>query len=628
MQSAPEFCDGGPRAQVLGRETSQGGVSDTATDAAIGDYALIGDCRTSALVSRAGSVEWMCLPDFSSPSLFAALLDSERGGRFAITPSEPFRSQRRYVPETAVLESTFSTEAGTARLLDTMPIGDRDSLQPQRELLRVVEGVEGWVAFQVRFEPKPGYAHSPVSLRQRSSTAFTCTSGSEHLLLRCDVPLDCPGGSVASGTFEIAAGERICFSVGYTQGDVSVILPTGDGAAERLRRTSEWWREWSQSCSYQGPFPDAVLRSAMTLKLLTFALSGAVIAAPSSSLPEAIGASRNWDYRYCWLRDAALTMRAFLGLGLLEEADAFLRWLLHATALTQPRLNIMYDIYGRTNLEEEDLDHLSGYRGSRPVRRGNGAHDQVQLDVYGGVISAAVEYSEAGGILQQDQLKLLAAFGRKVCEIWREPDQGIWEIRGEKRDYTFSKLMCWLALDRLLRLAEKTPLPIDQGAFARERDEIRAAIEKRAWSDELGAYSGVFDDQWLDASVLLMSCLGYRNATHPRMRGTVDRIRERLGREGLIYRYEHGSDGFDSREGAFGICSFWVVDNLAMRGDLEEAEALFARLLARGNDVGLYSEEINPENGEFLGNFPQAFTHVGLINAAIALGLARKAAGT
>ena len=595
-------------------------MHDRATQPGIADYALIGDCRTAGLVSRSGSVDWMCLPDFSSPSVFAAILDVENGGRFAISPAGPFESDRRYLGETAVLESRFTTPNGIARLLDVMPVGDAEGLHPERELLRIVEGVEGRVSFEVHFEPRPGYARKRVPVRRHGESAFTCTWGVEQLLLRCDVPLqstlDLTG---CIGRFEVSAGEKACFSLAYSKGEGSTILPVGAQAARRLEHTAEWWCSWASTCDCAAPHRDAVLRSAIALKLVTFPLSGAVVAAPTTSLPEAIGGSRNWDYRYCWLRDATLTMGAFLALGLLDEAAAFLRWLLHATALTRPRLHIMYDVYGRSSLKEVYLDHLSGYRGSRPVRIGNAAHNQTQLDVYGGVVAAAVEFHDAGGELQPDQRNILAGIGRTVCRIWRQPDHGIWEIRGRRRDYTFSKLMCWVALDRLLRLSEDVDLKIDRDAFERERDAIRSAIEERAWNEDLGAYSGEFGGDWLDASVLLMSNFGFALADTPRMRSTFEKICSTLGRDGLIYRYEQGVDGHSSREGAFGICSFWAVEQLAMRGDIERAEQLFSSLLARANDVGLFAEEIDPEDGTFLGNFPQAFTHVGLINAAVAL---------
>ena len=630
-KSDPDGTGGGSTGSHCS-ELTEPRISRTSRDqlrtiSAISDYALIGDCRTAALVSASGSVDWLCLPDFSSPSVFAAILDQQRGGRFAITPAEAeFRFERRYLSSTAVLETTFSSLDGAVRITDALIVGNPADLSSQRELLRVIECLEGNVVLDVCFEPRPGYARSSVPLQQHSRTAFTCASGNEHLLLRCDAPLDLSAEAErAEGRVQIRSGQKTCFSLAYSNRDIGLVLPTGEAAVKRLEDTAEWWRAWSPNCRYDGPHREAVLRSAMTLKLMTFALSGAVVAAPTSSLPEAIGGKRNWDYRYCWLRDAALTMRAFLGLGLMEEAAAFLRWLLHATALTQPRLSIMYDIYGRSNLEERELDHLGGYRDSKPVRVGNGAHEQLQWDVYGGVVSAAVDYAEAGGSLQSDQLKLLAGFGKTVCAKWLEPDSGIWEVRGEKRHYTFSKVMCWHALDCLVRLSETSEIPIDREELLCGREAIRSAIEERAWREHLGSYSGALDEDWLDASVLLMSCLGYTKASDQRMHSTADTIIDKLGCNGLIYRYEHGLDGFDSREGAFGLCSFWAVDNLAMRGEVREAEDLFVSLLSRANDVGLYSEEIDPDTGEFLGNFPQAFTHVGLINAALSIEKAKGA---
>jgi GH15 family glucan-1,4-alpha-glucosidase len=361
---------------------------------------------------------------------------------------------------------------------------------------------------------------------------------------------------------------------------------------------------------------------------MTFALSGAVVAAPTTSLPEAIGGQRNWDYRYCWIRDAALTMRAFTGLGYGDEAASFLQWLLHATRLTWPALQVMYDVYGRTNLREQELDHLAGFRRSRPVRIGNGAHAQVQLDVYGGILSAALDYVANGGPLQADEGRLLAGFGKTACEKWREPDNGMWEIRGAKRHYTVSKVMCWAALEGLIKLSERGCARIDAARFREERDAIAQAIETRGFNPSLGSYVSELDGDRVDAALLLMGCLGYKDPGDARMRSTFETIRARLGRDALLYRYEDGYDGLPSREGAFGICSFWAIDNLAKRGDLEEAEQAFARMLSFANDVGLFSEEIDPETGSALGNFPQAFTHVGLINAALAIAAARgKSAG-
>ncbi len=594
----------------------------------IGDYAIIGDCRTAALVSRDGSLDWLCLPHFSGPTVFAALLDQERGGTFRICPAEPFRSSRRYLGPTGVIETTFETASGLARLVDLMPVvADAGTVRPLREILRIIEGVEGAVSFEVRWEPRPDYARADARIRSRGAIGWSCSWSDELFLLYAEAPLDLvPDANAVVGHVHVEAGKKVRFSLCYTKADIGVVAPIGEEADKRLQATLEWWRQWSSQCTYDGPHRAAVFRSAITLKLMTFALSGAVLAAPTTSLPETIGAQRNWDYRYCWIRDAALTMRAFTGLGFQREAESFLGWLLHATRLTWPELQVMYDVYGRTNLHEREFEHLSGFRGSRPVRIGNGAHRQVQLDVYGGVVFAALDYVEKGGRLQEDEARLLAGFGKTVCQQWRDTDSGIWEIRGPKRHYTFSKVMCWTALDSLLKLHERGCVRIDVEMVRRERDEIGRAIETRGFNDRLDSYVGEFDGDWVDAALLLMGCIGYKHPADCRMRTTFDRLQERLGCNGLLYRYEEGTDHLPSREGAFGICSFWAIDNLVRRGDLEAAERAFDHILSFANDVGLFAEEIDPDTGESLGNFPQAFTHVGLINAAMALAASRRAA--
>jgi GH15 family glucan-1,4-alpha-glucosidase len=590
-------------------------------EAEIGDYAIIGDCRTAALVSHQGAIDWLCLPHFSGPSVFAALLDQKRGGRFVIRPEGRFRSTRRYLGTTAVLETTFETSAGSARLIDVMPIaGKPGSLDPMREILRVVEAVDGETILEIRWEPRPNYARAAPRIRSRGALGWSCTWSDELFLLHAEAPLElAPDRRAVVGRMPVKAGQKVRFSLCYAKADIGVIAPLGEAADHRLQTTLQWWAGWSGRCTYEGRHREAVMRSAITLKLMTFALSGAVVAAPTTSLPEAIGGGRNWDYRYCWLRDAALTMRAFTSLGFNDEASAFLLWLLHATRLTWPELQVMYDVYGRTNLGEGELENLSGYRGSRPVRVGNDAHRQVQLDVYGGVILAAFDYVEKGGRFGIDEAKLLAGFGKTVCKMWREPDSGIWEIRGPKRHYTFSKVMCWAALDCLIKLHERGYVQVAIERFRRERDAIRQEIETRGFNESLNSYVRDLDGDGLDAALLLMGCLGYREPDNERMRSTFERIEQRLGRNGLLFRYEEGSDGLPTREGAFGICSFWAVDNLARRGDLDAAEWTFEHILCFANDVGLFAEEIDVETGAALGNFPQAFTHVGLINAAVAL---------
>jgi GH15 family glucan-1,4-alpha-glucosidase len=403
-----------------------------------------------------------------------------------------------------------------------------------------------------------------------------------------------------------------------------VFAPLGPETRRIVDRSERWWKAWSSKMTYQGPDRDAVLRSALALKLLVFAPSGAIVAAPTTSLPEQLGGSLNWDYRFCWLRDAALTIRALLGLGFEDEAEAFMNWLLHTTRLTRPRLRILYDVFGGDPPRERDLEHLPGYADSRPVRVGNLAVEQLQLDVYGEVIDGLVHFLEAGGVLDRETGRLLVDFGKYVCRNWNQPDEGIWEPRSGRSPHTHSRLLCWTALDRLIDLHSKGHLSsAPLGDFVSSRDEIRRDIETRAWNDKLGSYASVLDGDELDASLLLIPWYGFEPASTPRMRRTYLKIREVLGAPGgLLYRHLRPEA---LKEGAFGITSFWGAECVALgAGSLEEAEDLFRMLLGHANDLGLYAEEIDPSSGEALGNFPQGFTHVGLINAALSIDRRRK----
>ncbi len=588
----------------------------------IEDYAVIGDCRTAALISREGSIDWLCLPDFSSSAIFGGILDWGAGGRFLVRPRDEFTVKRRYLEKaTPALETIFETPRGAVRVIDVVPIVDGvATLQPMREILRIIEGLSGELVLNIRFDPRPDYGRARPRIKNHGRLGWCYSWSNELLTLRSDCDLT-RTEDVLQAAVRVRAGERIRMSLSYVRGDIGVLPLLGREADERLACTLKWWQGWADRCSYHGAYKEAVFRSAVTLKLLTCSLSGAIVAAPTTSLPEAIGGKRNWDYRYCWLRDAGLTMQAFVGLGLLDEGRSFLNWLLHATRLTWPELQVVYDLYGRTNLRERELEHFAGYRGSRPVRIGNGAYAQQQLDVYGEVVYAANAYVDGGGVLEPIECRMLAGFGKVVCKKWREADHGIWEMRGKPRQYTFSKLMCWLALDRLLKLDAQRILSLGSLAkqFCTERQAIAESIEQRGFNAGIASYASELDGDRVDASLLLMPCVGYKPADDPRIVSTYERIWERLGCDGLLQRYERGYDEMPSHEGAFGICNYWAVHHLACRKDTREAKRLFERVTSFANDVGLFGEEIDLQSGAALGNFPQAFTHVGLINAAIAI---------
>jgi len=589
----------------------------------IGDYALIGDGRSAALVSRAGSLDWLCWPRFDSPSIFAALLDTERCGRFQVRPTGTFRSERRYLPDTNVLETVFHTSSGTIALRDLMPVASeadkRAALTPEHEVLRELEGLAGRVEIEVVYTPRPDYGRRHPDLTSRGAFGLWCEVPGGALALHSDLPLRrTPDGHGASGAATIAAGERKHLSLVYSADAPGVIPLLGDAARDRVERSIRWWRGWARRGTYDGPYRDAVVRSGLTLKLMTYAPSGAVVAAPTTSLPEEIGGVRNWDYRYCWLRDASLTLRALFDLGYAEEAEAYLSWILHATRLTWPELQVLYDVFGEAHLPESELSHLSGYANSRPVRLGNDAHGQLQLDVYGEVIDAVACFVARGGHVDRDTARMLSGLGETVCRRWREPDEGIWEGRAGRFHHTHSKVLCWVALDRLITLHDTGRIRIDSDRFRSERDAIRTAIETRGYNPRLDSYTRLLDGDDLDASLLTLPLYGYHEGTHPRMRATCQRVHECLARDGLVYRYQT-DDGLPPGEGAFGICSFWAVECRAKGGDVAGATEAFERLLACANDLGLFGEEIEPETGAALGNFPQAFTHVGLINAALTL---------
>ena len=498
-------------------------------------------------------------------------------------------------------------------------------MRPLREVLRIVECIEGEPDVIVRASLRPGYARTKPRLSERGALGWTWSWANDAAFLRSEIPLVRKSDGLA-GTATMKSGERRAISLSYTRADPMVIVELGEAANERLSSTARWWRDWSSRCRYDGPFRAAVIRSAIVLQQLSYAPSGAIVAAPTTSLPESPGGHRNWDYRYCWLRDAGMTTRALVALGYQEEACGFLNWLLHATRLTWPKLCVLFDVFGGRDLDEDTLPHLKGYAASRPVRVGNAAHAQFQLGGYGEVILSAEAAVSAGLHLDTVEQRMLRGLGETILEIWQEPDCGIWEIRSAPRHFTLSKAMCWATLSGLLRLDDHGSVSLGRkrDAFLRTRAAIQNAIETRGFSATLDSYTSEFDGDDVDASLLLLPHLGFVSACSPRMHSTYERVWERLSVGDLLRRYRSGFDGDNSPEGAFGIAGFWAVGNLAKRGELERAEALFAHLLSFANDLGLFAEEIDPATGTALGNFPQGFTHVGVINAANAIEAARQ----
>ena len=586
--------------------------------APIRDYALIGDGRTAALVAKDGSVDWLCLPNVDSASVFARILDAGRGGSFQLEPSVPYKSSRRYLPGSNVLETTFETADGSVRLTDAMNLQHGDHLSPLRELCRKVEGLGGAVPMRWRLEPRFDYGRGGARFSRRGGH-WVAEHRSDAVGLGAwdagEPTLE--GDDALAGEFRLEQGGSAMLSLASAH-EQPLVLPGRDDAELRLEHTIEFWPKWSSRCGYAGNWREAVLRSALVLKLLVFAPSGAIVAAPTASLPEWMGGGRNWDYRFTWLRDASWALDALIQLGLDDEAHAFFWWLMHASRLTQPRLQILYRIDGNSRAKEFEVPELLGYRGSSPVRIGNGAADQVQLDVYGAVFESIWLYAQHVGHLDGETGKEVAKIADYVSEHWRDRDSGIWEVRSETTHFTQSKALCWVALDRACLLAERELIPDRSQSWRTEADAIKAFVAAEGWSEEKNSYVRAPDLQEIDASLLTLAILSYEHPLNDRLQGTIDAVRRELQEGPFVYRYR-GEDGVQGEEGAFLTCSFWLVDALARQGRLDEARSLMDELVETANDVGLYSEEIDPSSGEFLGNFPQGLTHLALINAAISI---------
>ncbi len=576
----------------------------------IEDYALIGDCKTAALVGRDGSIDWLCWPRFDSAACFAALLGDACNGRWLIAPADtPVETSRRYCPGTLILETEFETESGSAAVIDFMPPDDGT------HVVRIVAGRSGEVRFQTELVVRFNYGAAVPWVNRLDDGSLSAIAGPDRVLLR--TPAILHGEDLKTvGEFTVKAGEAMPFVLSY--GRSFEDPPPAPGPFDALARTEEFWREWSDRCPEAGPWTEEVKRSLITLKALTYAPTGGIVAAATTSLPERLGGVRNWDYRCCWLRDATFTLLVLIRLGYYDEARAWRDWLIRAVAGSPSEIQIMYGICGERWLPELIVPWLPGYENSAPVRIGNDASTQLQLDVFGEIVDAMLQARKAGMPPSERGRALRPVILDYLEAAWRQPDEGIWEVRGGRQHFVHSKVMAWVAFDRAAKAAH-----IESGPRWRKiADEIHAEVCERGFDSGLNSFVQAYGSKQLDASLLLVPLVGFLPPEDPRIRGTLRAIEEKLLIEDeFVLRYENGNggDGLPLGEGAFLACSFWLVDNFILQGRDTEARALFASLLTRCNDVGLLAEEFDPVTGRMLGNFPQAYSHVGLINCALNL---------
>jgi len=592
----------------------------------IDDYALLGDCHAAALVGRDGSIDWACFPRFDSASVFCRILDARRGGSFRVCPEGAFQSSRQYIDDTNVLVTTFTTPTGVLEVTDCMPVRTRlaqsSRVGSRHSLLRRLRCTAGQVETRVVVAPRFEYGAFVPRIRLTSPQTAELVGGADALWVTATRPLIAHDDALRA-RWHMSAGDEAWVEAAWTPSLVertAAEMPDLATLRRLLEDTVAFWREWISHCAYEGEYTRAVRRSALVLKALTYAPSGAIVAAPTTSLPEEPGGMRNWDYRYTWLRDTTLTLISLMLLGYQEETLAFQHWLERTSAGRAEDLQIMYSIRGHRLLPEVELLHLEGHQGSRPVRSGNGAVKQLQLDVFGEMLEGAWLFSKMGRHMSQENWAFLRGLVDDVCVRWRQPDQGLWEIRDEPRHFLHSKLLCWVALDRAIRIARARRLPAPVGRWSRERALLRGYLLREG--TRLGWFPQSVGSDRADASVLQFPALGFLPSAHPLVRRTEEVVRERLEKGGLLYRY-HAPDGLGGDEGTFLLCSFWLHDVLVHSGRTEEAEELLRHLLGLANDVGLYAEQALPDTGEARGNFPQAFTHMALVASCAQLSAAR-----
>ncbi|NUP18274.1 MAG: glycoside hydrolase family 15 protein [Streptomyces sp.] len=588
----------------------------------IAEHGLIGDLRSVALVGTDGTIDWYCCPAFDAPSVFAAILDAERGGCFELAATVPAKTKQFYFPDTNVLITRFFTEDGVGEVQDFMPV-DGGSVEAERHrLIRRVVCVRGSIPFRTRVAPRFDYGAEPHTVRMVGGVAVF-ESEKLSLGLTSTVPLEVDDLD-AHAEFKLAQGESAVFALDQVGGEVTPRRCAHSEAEAQFNSTVAYWRHWLSASKYRGRWREMVHRSALTLKLLTYAPTGAIVAAPTTSLPEQIGGERNWDYRYVWVRDAAFCVYALLRLGFTSEAEAFMNFVTrHITpgdGKPSGPLQIMYGIDGRADLPERELGHLEGHLASAPVRIGNAASDQLQLDIYGALIDSIYLYDKWAEPVSSDQWDDVCALVDWVCEHWDQPDEGIWETRGGRKNFLYSRLMCWVAIERAIRMANRRGLPADLPRWQACRDTIYRRIMKRGWSETRQAFVQHEDGDVLDAAVLMMPLSKFIAPTDPKWLSTLDALTQELVSDSLVYRYDPGAspDGLRGDEGTFSICSFWYVEAMVRAGRVDEARLAFEKMLTYANHLGLYAEEIS-HTGEQQGNFPQAFTHLALISAAFNL---------
>jgi GH15 family glucan-1,4-alpha-glucosidase len=576
----------------------------------IEDYAIIGDCHTAALVGRDGSIDWLCFPRFDSGACFAALLGTEENGRWLLTPTNKINNiHRRYREGTLVLETNYETEDGAVTLIDCMPPRSKES-----DLVRLIVGRRGEVRMRMQLIIRFDYG-SIIPWVRPTDRGIRAIAGPDILALQTTVPLQC-GGLATTAEFTVSEGERIPFVLMWHPSHEPT--PPIVDAEETIAHTEQWWRKWSSRCTYEGPWRDAVVRSLITLKALTYAPTGGIVAAATTSLPEQLGGVRNWDYRHCWLRDATFTLYALMIGGYTEEADAWREWLLRAVAGRPSQINIMYGLAGERRLTESKIGWLPGYEDSAPVLIGNAAHLQFQLDVYGEVVDALHLARRAGQEADENAWRVQSALIEFLESAWTEPDEGIWEVRGPRRHFTHSKIMAWVAVDRTVKSIERFGLEGPLERCRKLRTAIHEEVCRKGFDRERNTFVQFYGSKDLDSSLLMIPLVGFLPPSDPRVRGTVEAIERDLMKDGFVARYatKEEVDGLPAGEGAFLACSFWLADNFALLGRRHDAIRLFERLLELRNDVGLLSEEYDPVKRRLVGNFPQAFSHVSLINTA------------